>query len=364
MKLAILVDQPHWTGIGLYALELYNSVRPYVEDIKLFYLGAVKDDFPNSQIIGYFKQTTHLLARPLIIRNNYNRLLNDGTYKNYLFHFVGTDFFGVGKRPGIMTVHDVIKDRFLTLNNLNPKKALGELERIRKYSSALNVANDAIAIISISERTRNELKRLTGLDSEVIYHWIEDEKFTTRDADQCLQKLGLDKNYSYILSVGNDRPNKRIDLIEAFSNSLPNQYKLIKIGSTINSLNCINMGQVSDELYPFYFNAAKAYLHLSDDEGFGRPLIEALGSEIPVICRDTEINNELLGNASIIISDTVNESHVKKVIEKLENSSVSYDLAEKIQLRKKLFKKRSIINKYLALYVDSWSYFLKGKNIE
>ena len=120
MKIAIVVDQPHWTGVGLYALELFNLMRSVINDIKLIYVGSVQDNFPHQEKILYFKKTRHYINRPIIIRQNYYKLFKDNNFNGYLFHFVGTDFFGLSIRPGIMTVHDVIRDKFFTIANINP----------------------------------------------------------------------------------------------------------------------------------------------------------------------------------------------------------------------------------------------------
>lgn len=361
MKIAIVVDQPHWTGVGLYAMELFNLMNLHIDNIRLIYTGSVEDNFPNQEKIPYFKKTRHYINRPIIIRYNYNKLFKDNSYKDYLFHYVGTDFFGLKSRPGIMTVHDVMRDRILSIANLNPLNALGEIERIRKYYSTLIAAKTALNIISISEKTRNDLKQLTGVDSKVIYHWIVNKKFEKRDKLQVLDLLRLDKNYKYILAVGNNRPNKRLDLIKQFSDNLPKNYKLIKLGSPVISNKVINVGKVSDNMYPFYFNVSEAYLHMSDDEGFGRPLIEALGSEIPVICRKTQINYEILGNATIAVDSDEIGSKIGSILEKLEDTVLWNKQIEMIKIRKRLFQQYDIAQEYLKFYSKSWGLYDKLK---
>lgn len=258
-----------------------------------------------------------------------------------------------------MTVHDVIRDKFITVRNINPINAIDEVERIRKYYSTLKVVKTALNIISISEKTRENLKRLTGIDSTVIHHWIIDRKFKRRDKSQCIDLLGLDKNYKYILSVGNNRPNKRMDLIKQFSDNLPKNWKLIKIGTPVISKNAINVGIVPENVYPFYYNTSEAYLHMSDDEGFGRPLIEAMGSEIPVICRKTQINNEILGNAAIIVSQNDIGLETVSIIEKLEDLKLRNNIIDMIRIRKQLFREEYIAEKYLKIYRKSWEDYNK-----
>ena len=55
------MDQPHWTGVGIYAVELFKLLNGKVNDLKLIYTGAVWDDF-------YLYDKSILLLEPL--KNN------------------------------------------------------------------------------------------------------------------------------------------------------------------------------------------------------------------------------------------------------------------------------------------------------
>lgn len=355
MEIAIVTDQPHWTGVGIYALELFELLKPQIENLKLIYTGAVNDDFPNQEKLEYMKRTKHYFNRPFLIRSNYRKLLKDKSFSGYLFHYVGTDYSSLKKRPGIITVHDALKDRWLKDPKLNFVGAVNELERMRKFREMLRLSRHAVLIISISKKTHNDFKNLTGSESIIIYHWILDDKFKKRSRIECLNKLGLNKDYRYILSVGNNRPNKRIDLIEKFADSLPQEFRLIKIGASVKSKNAINIAHVEDDLYPLYFNVSDAYLHLSDDEGFGIPLLEALGSETPIICRDTEINNEILGDACVKISEGGISGQAAEVISKLDDPSFSTELLKRMRVRRYFFEKSKISEIYRNAYTEAWA---------
>jgi len=355
VKIAIITDQPHWTGIGKYALELFELLKPHIHDLKLIYAGAVDDDFPNQEKLEYMKRTRHYLDRPILIKINYKKLLKDQNLSDYLFHYVGTEYCGLKKRRGIITVHDVIRDKWWEDSKLNLFKILNGLERMRKLRDMLKLSKYSLLNISISKKTQNEFKKLTGMDSVLIHHWISNDKFRRRNRMECLKKLRLSADYKYILSVGNDRPNKRTDLIEKFVDSLPQEFRLIKIGAPIKSLKSLNIAYVNDDVYPLYFNVSDAYLHLSDDEGFGLPLIEALGSDTPVICRNTEINNEILGDVSIKISETDISYQTIDVISKLDDPSFYKELLKGTHERKSLFEAPKSSEMYLNAYKEAWN---------
>src|SRR5207253_2665756 len=62
-------------------------------------------------------------------------------------------------------------------------------------------------------------------------------------------------------------------------------------------------GQVTDEELFGWYRAASAYVSLSDHEGFGVPLIEAMAFDLPVIAYASSAVSDTLGGAGITISD-------------------------------------------------------------
>jgi glycosyltransferase involved in cell wall biosynthesis len=84
---------------------------------------------------------------------------------------------------------------------------------------------------------------------------------------------------------------------------LDDEYVLVRIGpiskitSAIPKHKLISPGEiVGPSLYPIYFNAADVLLMPSLSEGFGRPVIEALNSGLPVIASDIGAFREILGD--------------------------------------------------------------------
>src|SRR6516164_8863264 len=62
-------------------------------------------------------------------------------------------------------------------------------------------------------------------------------------------------------------------------------------------------GQVTDEELFGWYRAASTYVSLSEHEGFGVPLIEAMAFDLPVIAYASSAVSETLGDAGITISD-------------------------------------------------------------
>lgn len=350
MKVALIVDQPHWTGIGTYAVALKDLLSRYIDEVKLFYVGAVEDDISSYEPTPYLRRTRLLILRPSTIRYNYRKIVGDSSLDGYLLHYLGTDFYPLKYKRGVITIHDLIRDKFDFSFSFHPTKLLDYLERYRKFKQNLKLYPSSTGIVAISKKTMNDIKIETGLDSTIIHHWIANEKFKERSKDQAIRQLDLDPDLKYILSVGNDRKTKRLDLVKMFSDMLPQNYKLIKIGAPIESINALNVKQVSDDKYPMFFDASEALVHLSEDEGFGRPMIEAISSGIPVICREKPINVELMGGSAIYVKERFTKEDVGHIVEDLDHTDFRIRLGDRINVQRKMFNVDDAARKYVDFY--------------
>ena len=350
VKLALLVDQPYWTGIGVYAVELYKLLAPHIEDLKLIYAGAIADDNQFYERKPYLKRTNVWSLRPYVIYYNYKAIMRDSSLDSYLFHYTGTEYYPLKWRNGVITIHDLIKDGLFPSAKLGLRKLMETIDMRRKHSESQRLARRALNIVTISEKAREDLRTRTGLESTAIHHWVIKERFKERDKMQSIKKLNLNPDFNYFLAVSTDRGSKRIDLLKRFSDSLPSKYRMIKIGAPIDSHNTINVGKVDSSVYPHYFNASMAYVHLSDDEGFGWPIVEALGSKIFVICRPTAINKELLGDAAFYIQEGYTSTKIQSFIRNMESEESKEEMRKKMMERMKSFSPEMAAEKYMDVY--------------
>ncbi|MEM3290594.1 MAG: glycosyltransferase [Candidatus Micrarchaeaceae archaeon] len=351
LKIALIIDQPSWTGIGTYAHMLYYLIKDYC-DVKFIYLGAHNDNSSIYENLKYVKYAKNPYLIPKIVKYNYRMFKKDIKFKDYIKHYLGafypTDLID---EKTIITVHDLIKDNYFLSLKFGIRELATSFIRNRSVKNFKNVLNKKPFIIAISNNTADAILKINKNSKiTVIYHWIDKNKFKFRDKSQSKEILGLNENINYLLSVGSSRPNKRLDLIKSFADYLPINWKLIKIGASINSKNVLNYKNIDDEKYPLFFNASEAYLHMSDDEGLGIPLLEALGSGIPIIARKSKINSEVLGDYAIYL-----EQDNKKYFQENMNNILS--TIKILQFKKdeldKLFKKYDLNNareKYLNFY--------------
>ncbi len=115
-------------------------------------------------------------------------------------------------------------------------------------------------------------------------------------------------NKKQILIIASKNLRKNIDLaIQSFIQSGLYDYTLIVVGdipknTLINkSKNIKLLGYVSDKKLRGLYASSACLLYLSDYEGFGLPVIEALANRTPVLALDTPINREIGGSDIMLI---------------------------------------------------------------
>ncbi|MEM3290648.1 MAG: glycosyltransferase [Candidatus Micrarchaeaceae archaeon] len=319
LKIALIVDQPSWTGIGVYANELYKLIKDY-GDIKLIYLGAHIDHVEYYEKLPNLKYTKNPYLIPKIVKYNYKVFNEEIRFKEYIKHYLGANYYSdLIKEKDIITIYDLLKDNYLRSIKQGFKQFAIAMLRNKNISDIKKIFEKRPSVIAISYETAKDIAKINkNVDVTVIHLWGNKSKFQFRDKVQSKKILGLDEKLNYILSVSGSGSNKRLDHIKAFANVLPENWKLIKIGASINSKKAINLANISNERYPLYFNASEAYLHLSDNEGFGWPLLEALFSKIPIIAKNTKINNEILHDYPLYLEE-VNKDYLEKNINRILN---------------------------------------------
>ena len=164
-------------------------------------------------------------------------------------------------------------------------------------------------IIAISFFTKNEIIRLCGIDEkkiEVIYLGVDHTRYFPKDRSFCKKQLGLDENDKHILIVSSNLPHKRMDIAKKVFNKVREEYpnvKLLKVGygDILAGDGIINLGLINEEDMHSIYNASDIYLHTSEYEGFGLPVLEAMACGIPVIVTNCASLPEIVGDCGHLI---------------------------------------------------------------
>jgi glycosyltransferase involved in cell wall biosynthesis len=179
-------------------------------------------------------------------------------------------------------------------------------------------------IVADSKSTRDDLVELLEVPEEkilVLYPGLESHFAPVRN-EHLLRRLldRYDVRYPYILAVGTLQPRKNfVRLIEAY-NILVRRYqiphKLVIVGSkgwlydeieeTIHALRLdgrVNLtGFVKDQDLPYLYSAAEVFAFPSLYEGFGIPVLEAMGCGTPVVTSSVSSMPEVAGDAALLVS--------------------------------------------------------------
>ena len=171
-----------------------------------------------------------------------------------------------------------------------------------------------------SEYNRRELEEL-GFDPTGVFPIVVNTDRITGGRPVPALEDYLDDGLSNILFVGRIAPNKRIEdhirLAEHFKRYVDTDYRFIFVGrtdavpryyATIRALmlqyempadRFLFVGSVPDDELAVYYRAAKAYVSLSEHEGFCVPLVEAMAADLPILAYGAAAVAETLGGAGV-----------------------------------------------------------------
>lgn len=182
------------------------------------------------------------------------------------------------------------------------------------------IADKKSSVIAISESTRNDYVKETGVNSNevfVIYEAADRKKFRQQtNADEIQSALDKYKipDSPYILCLSTLEPRKNVvNTIKAFcrfSEKFPQaDLHLVVAGKNgwksegLFSLNIRNhpriifTGFVADDDLPHMYSGALALSYVSYYEGFGLPPLEAMSCRTPVIYGNNSSMKEIIGAA-------------------------------------------------------------------
>lgn len=212
-------------------------------------------------------------------------------------------------------------------------------------------------IATVSTHTKKDLVKFVKTDFKkitVIYAGVDEEKFS-----KAQQPAKVDHSDwhtfgrgDYVYSPTSIYPHKNnFSLIQAFAKLKKEReiiHKLIITGvdpynkkealaGEIKQLEMENdifyLGSVPfDHVPPIYHNAA-VVVYLSEYEGFGLPVLEAMAAEVPVLCSDRSSLPEVVGNAGVLadphdIHDIAGKLHALLTDTALRNQCITYGIKQ------------------------------------
>ncbi|MDW6091563.1 glycosyltransferase [Vibrio rhizosphaerae] len=207
------------------------------------------------------------------------------------------------------------------------------------YDRKIKQYSNADFIFSISDYVRNDYINLLNIDENKIINIssaCSEEYVPLGDSfvKNVISELGITNEFVLYSGAADERKNLK-KLISAFS-KLENNIDLVLVGryskfeiSDLKSYcNTIKLdikrvvftGYLSNQELACLYNACKAFVFPSLEEGFGLPVLEALSCGAPVICSNTSSLPEVIGNIEAMFDPNSEEDILIKLKKCIDDS--------------------------------------------
>lgn len=269
------------------------------------------------------------------------------------------------KRPSVVTVHDLAiykHPEWFPEGQDFSKRVLvpSSLQRARK-------------IIAVSQSTRQDVKKIFGVPEakiKVVYEGLSKEKRVTTQGRVAVQnRYKLAPNY--VFTVGVLEPRKNLPgLIKAFDAIVNSNWKkwkdwqLVIAGAkgwkyddTMRAIkdakcgSCIRyIGYVSHEEKVALMSGASVFAFPSLWEGFGLPVLEAMGMGVPVLSSDVSAIPEVAQGAALLVNPKKTTEIQAGLKELMTSPDRRQELAELGKVRAQSFSWTEVARETLKIY--------------
>lgn len=238
----------------------------------------------------------------------------------------------------ILTVHDLIYYRHPQPPTylLWPVQLVWRLFHISFWPQRL-LLNKADVVITVSQTSKKylELHNITRRLISVVYNAPSRLKVKFQKPTKKLVYMGSFmpyKNVELLIAAMEFLPDYELHLLSKIS---PRREKELVISAPKHA-RILFYGGISDEEYAAHLSDCHALVTASKEEGFGLPLVEAMHSEVPIICSDIEIFHEVVGKAGLFFDPDSPQAFVDQV-RALENKEIRQGLIKKGRAQAKKF---------------------------
>jgi glycosyltransferase involved in cell wall biosynthesis len=206
----------------------------------------------------------------------------------------------------------------------------------------------ATRLIAISEATKADLTRITGVSPEktTTIHLAPDPMYLEPVDDRAVAafKARHGLNRDFFLYTGNISPRKNLRaLLTAFAQSARDcDFDLALTGGTawgeawndwVDELGLASrvrkLGFVARDEMPVLYKAATAFVFPSLFEGFGLPVLEAQAQGVPVLCSNVTSLPEVAGDSAYLVDPRSTEAIAEGLTRLARDPGLRAELAAK-----------------------------------
>lgn len=278
-------------------------------------------------------------------------------------HSMGFDLFDqIISYPDkkVLIYHNITPEKFFTDEGIRKYIRIG-LKQAKDYKKYVEYA------VADSNYNRKELYAMGYKNVDVMPINISLDRFESlTHSEQILEKYSNQMN---ILFVGRVVPNKRqediIDIFNVYQKYFNSEAKLLLVGdlgfetyvnylkqkcNTYGILDKIDfLGKVTESELKSCYESADIFLCMSEHEGFGVPILEAMKMGVPVIAFDSSAISETMGGAGILLREK-DFNFTAALIDEVMNDKSLYSAIIENQYRR-LEKQCNLSTKDILLHI-------------
>jgi glycosyltransferase involved in cell wall biosynthesis len=294
-------------GISRYFTRLAGELLKIGEQVKVFSPTHRNNhllDLSADSVIGsYIRRYPPATGR---IFFHTSRLLSFGKMKSWKPDVVHETYYSSkaivrSDCPTITTIHDMIQE--LIPNDFSSRDNVA-----RNKTLAVERADH---VICVSENTRRDLIRLTGISEKktsVVHHGFDQFSQVKPHAESSPE--GQKPYFLYVGNRGGYKNFAKLLIALATSKRLMRDFDVVAFGgpaflaSEISLMKSLGFSERqvhhrigSDDVLGTLYRGALAFIYPSRYEGFGIPPLEAMAHECPVICSNSSSLPEVIGDA-------------------------------------------------------------------
>src|SRR3989344_3296790 len=364
---------PEGTGIGKYTEKLIENLQKI--DTKNQYAIFLKESNWN-----YLKNLSKNFRKVLADVSWYSleeQIRMPTIYSREKFDLLHVPHFNVPilyRGKFIVTIHDLIHQQFSETSATTRNALTFRIKKLGYKKIIKHAVSKSQGIITPSKFVKDQVVTTFTINPAkitVTYEAAEQEYFQNGKPETKSQK-------PILLYVGNAYPHKNLEkLLDAFeivlkftfrqktrSKRAIKNLKLIlvcprdvfwqKLNDQIKTRNLKSkvalFGYLDPKELTKLFKKASAYISPSLSEGFGIPGLNAMASNIPLICSDIPTFSEIYGDASLYFDPVSAKDIAEKIKKLLTNTKTRSDLVKNGREQVKKYSWQKMAQQTLQIY--------------
>lgn len=216
-----------------------------------------------------------------------------------------------------------------------------------------------LAVIGVSDWITGEARKSFLKEASIIqriYNWIDLEVFYPRGKSGCKQ-FGISEDKCAILCIGagwSENSYKTKDLL-ALAKLLPDNYEIILAGSVSfadklpSNIKTIGYISSTEDLAKLY-SACDVYVHLSQEDTFGKVIAEAISCGTPAVVYDSTACPEVVGERCGMVVPAGDIDALWKAVQKITSQSKTEYTQICTEFAAANYSKDKLIEETLELY--------------